>query len=104
MNFGVLTATMARAFHCGSRAFRCKNRPPRPVIAPKQFRFFRTARRASSRARCGVTIRRVLSGEHDASAARDRQGSGGVFLARPAFDASHRTEAFKAYWFVSLVL
>jgi chromosome segregation ATPase len=26
----------------------------------------------------------VLSGEHDASAARDRQGSGGVFLARPA--------------------
>ena len=44
MNFGVLTATMARAFHCGSRAFRCKNRPPRPVIAPKQFRLFRTAR------------------------------------------------------------
>jgi hypothetical protein len=61
-------------------------------------------RRASSRARCGVTIRRVVSGEHDASAARERQGSGGVFLARPAFDPFHRTEAFKAYWFVSLVL
>ena len=31
-------------------------------------------------------------------------GSGGVFLARPAFDAFHRTEALKAYWFVSLIL
>ena len=29
-------------------------------------------------------------------------GSGGVFLARPAFDAFHRIEALKAYWFVSL--
>jgi hypothetical protein len=31
-------------------------------------------------------------------------GSGGIFLARPAFDAFHRTEALKAYWFVSLIL
>jgi hypothetical protein len=31
-------------------------------------------------------------------------GSGGIFLARPVFDAFHRTEALKAYWFVSLIL